>query len=62
MLINISDHHTRVKANSPPADSIKVLGCLLGSQSGRTVDICNSFEFRYEVTSDGIVVDQDFLI
>ncbi|KAG2488340.1 hypothetical protein HYH03_013030 [Edaphochlamys debaryana] len=52
VLINISDHHTRTRANTPGATAPgvpapAVLGCLLGSQSGRTVDIRNSFEVRY---------------
>lgn len=52
VLINISDHHTRTLANqgAPAGEAstsaaggggggpcVRVLGCLLGSQSGRTV-------------------------
>lgn len=44
MLINLSDHYTRVKSNTPGADGTIVFGCLLGAQSGRVLDISNSFE------------------
>ncbi|GLC51813.1 hypothetical protein PLESTB_000551200 [Pleodorina starrii] len=63
VLINISDHHTRTRANTPGAPIPSVLGCLLGSQSGRTVDIRNSFEVRYSTAADGSVeVDIPFLV
>lgn len=56
VLINISDHHTRTKVNGPPASTgpqhqhppagspLRVVGCLLGQQVGRSVDIRDSFE------------------
>ncbi|EFJ51244.1 hypothetical protein VOLCADRAFT_79768 [Volvox carteri f. nagariensis] len=68
VLINISDHHTRTKANTSGASTPgvplpAVMGCLLGSQSGRTVDIRNSFEVRYTIVADGSVeVDIAFLL
>eukprot|EP00887_Chlorella_sp_A99_P006064 scaffold22.g6064.t1 len=49
VLINISDHWTRTKANAGgggEASGTRVLGCLLGQQVGRAVDISNSFEMR----------------
>lgn len=55
VLINISDHHTRTKANAGVA--IRVAGCLLGQQIGRTIDISNSFEV---VQTDGHL-DEAFL-
>lgn len=62
MLINISDHHTRTKANTGSTTAVKVLGILLGSQDGRTVDISNSFEIKYEQTAEGVQLDQAFLV
>ena len=65
VLINISDHHTRTRANTG-APAVKVLGCLLGTQSGRTVDISNSFEIKYEgpTAAEGgpVVIDHAFLL
>jgi hypothetical protein len=64
VLINISDHYTRTKVNatassnptiisseqataSEPA-AIRVVGCLLGQQTGLNVDISNSFEVNFD--------------
>jgi COP9 signalosome complex subunit 6 len=47
VLINVSDHHTRVAAQLDPGESSveRVMGCLLGFQTGtREVEICTSFE------------------
>jgi hypothetical protein len=60
VLINISDHYTRTKANSG-GQAQDVLGCLLGTQQGRTVEIVNSFEMVYTHGADGIVIDDRFL-
>lgn len=38
-----------------------MLGCLLGSQAGRTVDISNSFEMRYQEGS-ATEIDHAFLL
>ncbi|KAI7842094.1 hypothetical protein COHA_004289 [Chlorella ohadii] len=73
VLINISDHHTRTLANqgAPAGEAstsaagggggrcVRVLGCLLGTQTGRTVDISNSFEVRCVEGTDDI--DEPFL-
>lgn len=63
VLINISDHHTRTRANSEagPGEELPVLGCLLGTQAGRTVDISNSFEMRYQEGS-ATDIDHAFLL
>lgn len=63
VLVNIGDHHTRVKVNSDSRDQAPrtVLGCLLGAQSGREVDISNSFEIMYEMDGTSITVDWVFL-
>ena len=63
VLLNVSDHHTRAKANlrdasSPPP---RVLGCLLGQQTGRIVDVSNSFELVYENAASGLVIDEGLL-
>lgn len=63
VLINISDHHTRTRANTgaAPGAAVRVLGCLLGSQAGRTVDIANSFEMRLKAGGGEAEVDEAFL-
>ena len=62
VLINISDHSTRVHANNPvDGERTRVLGCLLGQQSGRVVDISNSLEIKYETGEHGTVIDEAYL-
>jgi COP9 signalosome complex subunit 6 len=64
VLINISDHHTRLKANSPDGAPLTlVMGCLLGSQDGRAVDVANSFEIKFTEAVDGsFEIDTPFLL
>lgn len=63
MLINVSDHFTRFKANGQrSAGPPLVMGCLLGSQDGRAVDVANSFEIKYTETEEGWQVDHPFLL
>ncbi|CAL8470813.1 g10355 [Coccomyxa elongata] len=62
VLINISDHATRVRANKVgQATNHRVLGCLLGQQSGRVVDISNSLEINYHIGEHGVVIDEAYL-
>ena len=62
VMINISDHFTRMKANGLDAGtSGRVMGCLLGQQNGRIVDISNSFEIKYELREGGVDIDEAFL-
>uniref|UniRef100_A0A7R9VSN0 COP9 signalosome complex subunit 6 n=1 Tax=Chlamydomonas euryale TaxID=1486919 RepID=A0A7R9VSN0_9CHLO len=61
VLINVSDHHTRMAANTGQP-SAKVFGALLGAHSGRTLDISNTFEIKVDAGPDGApVIDQEFL-
>ncbi|KAF9270529.1 hypothetical protein L218DRAFT_914658 [Marasmius fiardii PR-910] len=58
-ILNISEHLTRLKfqTNSP---SPFVLGALLGQQTGREVEIVNTFELAVE--GDGQNIDHGFLV
>lgn len=51
VIINISDHYTRMKCQpaSDPSAAVRVMGILLGIQNGRDVEICTSFEIAYAV-------------
>ena len=64
VVINISDHLLRIKANGLDRfqGSDRVLGCLLGQQQGRVVDISNSFEIKYTMGPNGIDIDNAFLV
>jgi COP9 signalosome complex subunit 6 len=60
VIVNISDHYTRIKAQSGSASPPpRVYGCVLGVQTGRTVEIFNSFELHYDATQN--VLDRAFL-
>jgi len=63
VIINISDHYTRVKVNSKGKDNNpKVIGLLMGVQRGRDVEIFNSFELVYTITGGKVEIDQQFMI
>ena len=61
-MINVSDHHTRTRANAASGAAVPaVMGCLLGSQSGRIVDISNTFELDYTMQEGKVVINEAFL-
>ncbi|KAK4510413.1 uncharacterized protein ATC70_004843 [Mucor velutinosus] len=64
VLLNISDHYTRTKLQNPTAiENGRMYGALLASQSGRDVDIINSFELPLSTEQDGnTVLDKAFLL
>ncbi|GLJ08271.1 hypothetical protein SUGI_0085330 [Cryptomeria japonica] len=61
VIVNISDHHTRMKAQSAAQGGSvpRVFGCVIGVQRGRTVEIFNSFELMYDVKTH--TLNRDFL-
>lgn len=69
VLINITDHYNRTRANESTqqstqqqaSTSTKVWGVLLGIQTGRVVDISNSFELAYTLADDhSPIIDNEF--
>ena len=49
--MNIADHFTRAKYRQEPGTGnrgYRVIGCILGRQEGRTLEIMNSVETRFE--------------
>ncbi|KAG8461678.1 hypothetical protein KFE25_001296 [Diacronema lutheri] len=63
VIMNVSEHFTRHRAQSPPGAPVRVFGVLLGTLSGRNVDIANSFELKVASTDEGRthVIDIEFL-
>ncbi|XP_050246034.1 COP9 signalosome complex subunit 6a [Quercus robur] len=72
VIVNISDHYTRVKSqmqqpssnsnsdgNSNSNGNDRVYGCVIGVQRGRTVEIFNSFELLYDESTHSL--DRTFL-
>ncbi|GAA5798105.1 COP9 signalosome subunit 6 [Helicostylum pulchrum] len=64
VLLNISDHYTRTKLQTPAAiDNGRMYGALLASQSGRDIDIINSFDLPLSVNGkDNVQLDKKFLL
>jgi len=61
VIVNISDHHTRLKAQSVAqgGNVPRVFGCVIGVQRGRVVEIFNSFELMYDASTQ--ILDRAFL-
>jgi len=80
VIVNISDHYTRVKSQMNPTLAqpnsnnasapnggdgvvsslpLRVYGCVIGVQKGRTVEIFNSFELLYDPSTHSL--DRTFL-
>jgi len=60
VIINISDHWTRSKVQSKKPNP-RVIGALVGIQTGRNLEIFNSFELPYEVKDNNIVIKNEYL-
>lgn len=58
VIMNISEHWTRVRAQEGKAQ--QVLGALIGKQTGRNIEVMNSFELMFEVVEEHIVIDKDY--
>ncbi|KAF9905898.1 COP9 signalosome complex subunit 6 [Linnemannia zychae] len=54
-LLNISDHFTRTVIQQASPGPVHVIGALLGIQSGREVEIFNSYELQFAIQSDGSI-------
>ena len=67
VVMNVSEHYTRAKyRREPGSKGYRVIGIVLGKQSGRTIEVMNSFEVKFEnknpadPTAKSISVDMDF--
>jgi len=58
VIMNISEHWTRVKAQQGKA--VTVYGALIGKQAGRDIELMNSFELDYNVIEGMVVIDRDY--
>ena len=66
VLINISDHFTRERVRDVTSElyssSERVAGVLFGVQTGKVVDVLESFEMSYEILDTGVLkFDEQFL-
>ncbi|XP_064394720.1 COP9 signalosome complex subunit 6-like [Halichondria panicea] len=60
VIMNISDHYTRSHMQRGGTTKECVYGALLGTQKGRSVEICNSFELVVTSVDDAIVLDREY--
>ncbi|XP_052772791.1 COP9 signalosome complex subunit 6-like [Mya arenaria] len=55
VIMNISEHWTRVRAQEGKA--VQVLGALIGKQTGRAIEVMNSFELLFDIVDKDVVID-----
>jgi len=60
VIINISDHWTRTKVQTKQSNP-RVIGALVGIQSGRNLEIFNSFELPFEMKDAAVKVKLEYL-
>jgi len=58
VIMNISEHWTRIRAQIGVKQ--EVYGALIGKQTGRNIEILNSFELKFEIIDDAVVINRDY--
>ena len=66
--MNVSEHSTRAKYRQPRGSpgAYRVIGIMLGKQSGHTIEIMNTFETKFEnktpadPSAKNITLDMEF--
>jgi len=61
VIINISDQYVRTRVQNN-TENPRVMGALLGVQSGRNVEIFNSFELVVDLVEKQYVIDSKYLV
>lgn len=59
VILNVTDHFTRMRVNNDKPQ--RVIGALVGVQTGRKVEIHTSFEMVYDNVDGAIVIDTKYL-
>lgn len=59
VIMNISEHWTRVKAQSSGQEK-QVIGALIGKQKGRDLEIMNSFELVFSLVDGLLTIDREY--
>lgn len=58
VIMNISEHWTRIRAQEGKPQ--QVIGALIGKQTGRNIEVMNSFELLFDLVDSQIVIDMDY--
>jgi COP9 signalosome complex subunit 6 len=59
VIMNISEHWTRTKAQSGSATN-DIFGAIIGMQNGRNIEVMNSFELDFGRIDGHVVIDRDY--
>lgn len=60
VIINVSEHYTRTRAQNDGA-GVNVFGAILGVQDGRRIELFNSFELVVNTVDGADMIDAEFL-
>lgn len=60
VILNISDHWTRFRAQEGTDANINVMGALIGKQKGRRIELMNSFELKVDFIENTPILDTEF--
>ena len=60
VIMNVSEHWTRIRAQKEPGSDIIVIGAFIGKQKGRNIEIMNSFELKFDIVDSKILIDADY--
>eukprot|EP01117_Protostelium_nocturnum_P002978 TRINITY_DN13908_c0_g1_i1.p1 TRINITY_DN13908_c0_g1~~TRINITY_DN13908_c0_g1_i1.p1 ORF type:complete len:325 (-),score=105.54 TRINITY_DN13908_c0_g1_i1:43-1017(-) len=60
VIINISDHFTRTRVQQTDPKP-RVIGCIVGTQTGRVVEIFNSYEISWSKVDGNPVINPEFI-
>lgn len=62
VIMNVSEHWTRIRAQRDPksTEKIIIIGAFIGKQKGRNIEIMNSFELKFDLVEGKIVIDTDY--
>uniref|UniRef100_A0A182T9A9 COP9 signalosome complex subunit 6 n=1 Tax=Anopheles maculatus TaxID=74869 RepID=A0A182T9A9_9DIPT len=58
VIMNIADHWTRTRAQK--SSKPLVFGALIGKQKGRNIEVMNSFELKYDIVNDVVIIAMDY--
>lgn len=58
VLMNMSEHWTRIRAQEGAAKP--VYGALIGKQQGRKLELLNSFELKFEIIDNDVIINKDY--
>uniref|UniRef100_A0A0N5ATK6 COP9 signalosome complex subunit 6 n=1 Tax=Syphacia muris TaxID=451379 RepID=A0A0N5ATK6_9BILA len=62
VIMNISEHWTRLRSQNVERKPVQVYGAVLGKQIGRHIELINSFEIKLNEAEGGLSLDEEFFV